>query len=125
MQSLNIKADKKSPSVVFEPYSGLMVIKGKSSLENPERFYEALIKWTEKYAADPAIETTFRMEMEYFNSSSAKSMMKMFRILENIAKSPKKRVSIQWCHDGQDYSMKESGEDFQSMLEIPFEFVQR
>jgi hypothetical protein len=52
-------------------------------------------------------------------------MMKLFRILEGIAKLPKKNVVIQWCHEGHDYSMRESGEDFQSMLDLKFDFTDK
>jgi hypothetical protein len=97
---------------------------GKSSLENPNKFYENVVLWMEKYEKDPAVKTTFRMELDYFNSSSAKHMMKIFRILERINKMPHKQVVIQWCHDGFDHSMQESGEDFQSMLKIDFEFIE-
>lgn len=123
MKSLNIKGDKKSPSIVFEPYSGYLLIKGKSNLENPTKFYEPVIDWVNEYAEDPAIKTTLRIELEYFNSSSAKHIMKLFRILEEINKLPKKSVVVQWCYDGADHSMKESGDDFNSMLKLDFDFV--
>ena len=124
MKSLNIKGDKKSPTVIFEPFSGMLLLKGKSSLENPGKFYEPLLRWIENYAEDPAVKTTFRIEMDYFNSSSAKHMMKIFKILEEIDKMPKKDVVVEWCHDDHDHSMQESGEDFQSMLKLKFNFIE-
>ncbi len=124
MESLKIKGDKKSPEVTLEPYSGLLETKGKSNLENPGKFYDPIINWLIEYSKEPAIKTTFRMEMDYFNSSSAKHLMKIFRILESIAKDPKKQVLVQWCHDGHDLSMRESGEDFSSMLNVDFEFIE-
>lgn len=123
MKSLNIKGDKKSPAITFEPYSGYLLIKGKSNLENPSKYYEPIIDWINEYAEDPAIKTTLRIELEYFNSSSAKHIMKLFRVLEEINKLPKKSVVVEWCYDGADHSMKESGDDFKSMLKLDFDFV--
>jgi len=124
MESLNISGNKKTPEIAFEPFSGLLVIKGKSNLENPSKFYDPVINWLENYAQDPAIKTTFRMEMDYFNSSSAKHLMRVFRVLESIAKNDKKEVIVQWCHDDHDHSMQESGEDYSSMLQLNFEYVE-
>lgn len=123
MESLKIKGDKNSPEVTFEPYSGFLLIKGKSNLENPTKFFEPLLNWVENYSKEPAIKTTFRVEFEYFNSSSAKHIMRIFQYLEHISKLPKKQVVVQWCHDDNDHSMQESGEDFQSMINLNFEFV--
>ena len=123
MISLNVKGDKKSPGIIFEPYSGLLVISGKSSLENPGKFFEPVLKWIEKYVKDAAIKTTFRMEMDYFNSSTAKYLMKIFRILEELNADAKNELIIEWCHDDLDHSMQESGEDYQSMLKLTFRFV--
>jgi len=124
MESLKIKGDKKSPDVTFEPYSGLLVMIGKSALENPGKFYDNINVWLTEYSKHSAIKTTLRMEMDYFNSSSAKHLMKIFRTLEKINSSDKKQVLIQWCYEGGDHSMLESGEDFSSMLKIDFEFVE-
>lgn len=123
MESLNVEAGKKSPGISFEPYSGLLVIKGKSSLENPGKFFDPVMNWLDKYLDEAAVKTTFRMEMDYFNSSTAKYLMKMFRVLEQLDKDEKKEVVVQWCHDSHDHSMQESGEDYSSMLKLRFEYV--
>lgn len=124
MESLNIKGDKKSPDIAFEPYSGLLVMKGKSNLENPGKFYDRILDWINTYSKQSAIKTTFRMEMEYFNSSSAKYLIKIFRLLEEINKGGKKKVSVEWCFEGNDQSMQESGEDFNSMLKLEFKYIE-
>ena len=123
MQSLNIEAQKKSPKVICEPYSGVISMQGRFSLENPGKFFEPILNWVEEYGKNPRPETTFRMQMEYFNSSSSKLMMKAFRILEKIHKENKSKVTIEWYYDEMDGSMQEAGEDFDSMLEISFDYL--
>ena len=124
MESLNIKGDKKSPEITFEPYSGLLKMQGKSNLENPSKFYLDIVEWLEKYSLEAAVKTTFRMEMEYFNSSSAKHLLKVFRILENLKLDTNKQVVVEWCYDGNDHSMLESGEDYSTMVKIDFIFIE-
>ena len=124
MENLNVKAEKKRPSIEFELYSGLLRIAGNSNLENPGKFYDTVINWLESYSFKPAVKTTFKMEMDYFNSSSSKHLMKALRVLEKIQTSGKSDVLIEWHHHEHDGSMLEAGEDFASMLKIPFTYVE-
>ena len=124
MENLHIKAEKKSPSVDFELYSGLLRVGGKSNLENPGSFYDNVINWLESYILKPAVKTTFKMEMEYFNSSSSKHLMRVLRIIERIQVSGKSDVLIEWHHHEHDGSMLEAGEDFASMLKVPFSYIE-
>ena len=123
MESLNIEGGKKNPEVAFEPYSGVFVMTGKSSLENPTKFYDPIVAWLEEYGNKPNPKTTFRMRLEYFNSSSSKLMMKIFRTLENMHKESKTKCTIEWYYDEMDGSMLEAGEDFESMLKIEFKYI--
>ena len=123
MESLRIEGSKKSPEIIFEPYSGVMVMNGRSSLENPTKFFAPVLDWAEKYTIEPTKQTTFRMQMEYFNSSSSKVLMKIFRIMESMHKGGKSNFTIEWYYDELDGSMLEAGEDFQSMLKVNFKYM--
>ena len=124
MENLHIPAEKKSPNVEFELYSGLLKIGGNSNLENPSKFYDQVINWLESYSLKPAVKTTFKMEMEYFNSSSSKHLMRALRILEKIQLSGKSDVLVEWTHHEHDGSMLEAGEDYASMLKMPFSYTE-
>ena len=123
MESLKIEGSKKSPDIVFEPYSGVLIVGGRSSIENPTKFFTPVLDWAEEYSIKPGPKTTFRMQMEYFNSSSSKFLMKIFRVLEAIQKEGKSEVVIEWYYEELDGSMLESGEDFDSMLKLNFEYM--
>lgn len=122
MISLKINGSKKSPNILFEPFSGEFSIKGRSNLENPSKFYESVLRWLNKYVANPAMKTTVNVELEYFNSASSKLLMKSFRILESIHGKDHRKVAINWWYHSSDGSMKEAGEDFKSMLKLNFQF---
>ena len=124
MLSLHIPGTNKSPDVHFEKFSGTLTLSGKSSLENPTKFYEPLLKWMTKYIKTPSEKTTFQMHLEYFNSSSSKHIMKLLRVLENAQNEHRSKIVIEWQYDGDDGSMMEAGEDFQSVLSLDFNFVE-
>ena len=124
MDNLHIPAENKKPAIEFEQFSGSLKIGGRSSIENPGKFYEQVIEWLDAYCQSPAVETTFKMEMEYFNSSSAKHLMKIFRVLEKAHVDGKTNVHVEWHHSEHDDSMMEAGEDYASMLKIPFIYVE-
>ncbi|MEQ8324700.1 MAG: DUF1987 domain-containing protein [Vicingaceae bacterium] len=124
MENLHIHAEKKKPGIAFEKYSGSLKITGNSSIENPDKFYEEVVNWLDEYTIQPAKETVFSMQMEYFNSSSAKHLMRLFRVLERAHADNKTKVLIKWYHNEHDGSMLEAGEDYASMLKVPFTFIE-
>ena len=56
-------------------------------------------------------ELVMDVEMLYFNSSTAKALMNIFRLLETAAQEGVK-VTINWWYHEDDDTMRESGEDF-------------
>jgi hypothetical protein len=56
-----------------------------------------------------------RIELYYFNSSSAKFLFDFFEELEEAAAG--KQISIDWCYRAGDSSMQEAGEDFEEDFE--------
>jgi hypothetical protein len=57
-----------------------------------------------------------RIELYYFNSSSAKFLFDFFEELEEAAEAGK-QISIDWCYRAGDSSMQEAGEDFEEDFE--------
>jgi delta-aminolevulinic acid dehydratase/porphobilinogen synthase len=57
-----------------------------------------------------------RIELYYFNSSSAKFLFDFFEELEEAAEDGK-QVQIDWCYRADDSSMQEAGEDFEEDFE--------
>ncbi|MEC8254262.1 MAG: DUF1987 domain-containing protein, partial [SAR324 cluster bacterium] len=57
-----------------------------------------------------------RIELYYFNSSSAKFLFDFFEDLEEAAEDGK-QIQIDWCYRADDSSMQEAGEDFEEDFE--------
>ena len=65
-------------------------------------------------------------ELLYFNSSSAKVLMRIFDMFEEFAKSNGHSISVIWRVDEEDDNMRELGEEFAEDIEnIKFEIVNK
>jgi hypothetical protein len=110
MENLQIEATKYTPAILLNGKAGLFEIKGKSYPENTFEFYRPVMAWIEHYFQNPKEETTLKMEIIYFNSSSSKLFFDLFDLLEeNRSRSC---IRIEWIYDAENESALEAGEDF-------------
>ena len=119
MEKLLLEPGPKTPHILLDD-SGYMELKGKSIPENSVEFYKPVFDWLDKYATSPKPTTKVLVELEYFNTSSSKCILDVFRKLEAIHKSGKSAVSISWLYDEEDEDMMETGEDYQTIVKVPF-----
>lgn len=122
MQSLYLPKKNKTPEVNFDPEKGVFEILGRSIPENSVDFYKPLLEWLDMYALEPNGITRFTVKLEYFNTSSSKCLIDIFRKLENLYLQDRD-VIIFWYYEVEDEDMKESGEDFKDILKVPIEMV--
>ena len=86
MKDFVLEETIKTPKIVFKSKSGLFEISGKSIPENSAQFFDPVIKWIEEYITDPAPNTTLIIKLEYFNTSSSKYIVEIFRKFEILFK---------------------------------------
>ncbi|MDG5800107.1 DUF1987 domain-containing protein [Marinilabiliaceae bacterium ANBcel2] len=119
METIIREGSPKTPYVMLDGEKGLIEIKGRSIPENSVEFYKPLIDWLDTYGEDPKDTTTVNVQLEYFNTSSSKCILDIFKKLELIYKKGTK-VQINWYYEEDDEDMFEAGEDYQSIINIPF-----
>src|SRR4051812_1036829 len=122
MSALILEATEFTPKVVLDPGSNKYEISGESRPENSGKFYEPIIAWMEQNLPSAKGGITFEFKFEYFNSSSAKYVLDILKQLNNC-NSGGNSVKIKWSYDSLDEDMKESGEEFSKLIEVPFEFI--
>jgi hypothetical protein len=122
MTSINIEGSPKTPTVNFNNESGVLSIKGRSIPENSIEFYKPLIDWIDNYSAKPLDKTTVNIQLEYFNTSSSKCILDVFKKLENINKVGKD-IIVNWYYESDDEDMLEAGEDYQAIIDLPFKMI--
>ncbi len=124
MEKLIIEGEKKTPYISFDPENRQLHFEGRSIPEDTVRFYEPIMKWIEKYIeSDERTETTdLHINLEYFNTSTSRYLFGIFKLLEpyHTKGNP---IMIHWYYEKDDFEMLESGEDYASILKIPFKMV--
>jgi len=102
---------------------GNIKIKGRSIHENVADFYQAALTWADEYVNDPPDTTFVDIQLEYFNSSSAKYIIQLLQRLRLVVLKNKK-FYINWFYENGDEDILERGEYFSSVLDIPFNFIE-
>lgn len=126
LESINIRARNIYPSVRLDKEKSIFELSGRSLPEDVDVFYIPVIEWIQKYIEMPNDYTEFVFKFDYYNSSTARKIIDILLILEQIKKKfPEKDVKIIWYYDEGDEVMKDNGEDFQNVIKIPFELRTR
>lgn len=123
MESLSIEGTAKTPTIKFDADLGLIEIKGRSIPENSIEFYKPLVDWLDKYSKMAKPLTKVNVQLEYFNTSSSKCILDVFKKLEGIHKS-NNEVIINWYYEEDDEDMLEAGEDYESIIRVPFKMIE-
>ena len=123
MDNISKEGTAKTPSVEFDAQSDKLEIKGRSIPENSIEFYKPLIDWIDEYSKLPQESTEVVIQLEYFNTSSSKCILDVFKKLEAI-RANGSNVGVNWHYEKDDEDMLEAGEDYQAIINIPFKMIE-
>lgn len=84
-ESLKRTASAKTPKIEMSSFTGEILISGRSIPENAASVFEPVLKWIEGYKKDPKKVTNLRLNLEYFNTSSALWISKIVKSLSLIS----------------------------------------
>jgi hypothetical protein len=120
MDNLIIEPGIKTPHIILDSQRGNMEIKGKSIPENSIEFFKPVYEWIDAYVLQPLPQTLVVIQLEYFNTSSSKCLLDVFRKLEALHQSGKSSVSVKWLYEEDDEDIMEAGDDYQTIVKLPF-----
>lgn len=123
MEAIVLEGTPKTPKVSFDPERGTLLLKGRSIPENSMEFYRPLVDWLDSYAASPKGKTVCDIQLEYFNTSSSKCLLDLFKKMEQMS-SNGSEIVINWYYEEDDEDMLEAGEDYQSIINVPFKMIE-
>ena len=121
MEELRINPTKNTPEIILSP-QGIIRIKGRSIHENVTDFFEPIEDWISEYITVPADITSVDMNLEYFNSASAKVFIHILQKVTYVTLKHKKFV-FNWYYEDGDDDILERGEYFASVLDVRFNFI--
>ena len=104
MENFYLESSSKTPELKFEADTGRFLIEGRSIPENSIEYYKPLFEWLDYYAQNPKPETILDVKLEYFNTSSSKCLVEIFRKLERMQDNGNK-VLINWYYEEDDEDM--------------------
>ena len=117
MENLSIKQTERSPKVVFDYANHELEISGESYPENNDEFYRPIFESLQSYlSVSNNDKLNFKFKMVYFNSSSARMLMKLFELLDETAENGRE-ISIEWYYREEDDTMEEFGRDYSEDIE--------
>ena len=134
MQELHISPTSTSPEVHFSPEENIFLIRGISTPEDVRALYYPVIEWIKNYINELLIAKLknknakgeaplkFKIDLEYFNSSSAKFLYDIFMELQRLIPADVPFL-VEWVYEKEDLDLKEAGSDIASLAGMEFIFV--
>ena len=132
MDSLVIDKTISTPKIIFDYSQKLFELEGCSRPEDVRTFFAPVIKWLNEFEASIEPEMVkyhksspivFKFKFDYFNSSSAKFILDILVLINNIH-SAGLNIRIDWCYEADDDDMKEVGEELSDVVDFPFKYVE-
>lgn len=123
MENLKLEGSAKTPSVTFNAETGVLELQGRSIPENSVEFYKPINEWIVAYGKSPKANTTVDVKLEYFNTSSSKCILDLFKQLEGL-NSNGTEVHVNWYFEEDDEDMEEAGEDYEAIISLPFKMIE-
>ena len=120
MEDLKLEGSAKTPFVEFNS-KGELLLKGRSIPENSIEFYKPIIEWIDNYGQSVNETTVLSVQLEYFNTSSSKCILDVFKKLETLSGT---EVSVKWYYEEDDEDMLEAGEDYEAIIDLDFEMIE-
>jgi hypothetical protein len=121
MEELRISPSKNTPEIILNP-EGIIKIRGRSIHENVAAFFSPVEDWISGYINVPADVTCVDINLEYFNSASAKVFIHILQKITYVTLKHKKFI-FNWYYEDGDEDILERGEYFASVLDVPFTFI--
>ncbi|PID92554.1 MAG: nuclear pore complex subunit [Bacteroidetes bacterium] len=128
MEKLVIEATPNTPGIVLDPVEGKFSFSGESRPENVRKFYLPVLEWLESYTAElkasdkPAKGMEFHFSFEYFNSTSSKFILDIFKLISQLNEAGLE-PGVHWYYEEDDEDMLEVGEEMSRMSKLPFSFI--
>jgi len=122
MESLFIESSEDTPKVNLNADTGIFLIAERSLPENAFEFYQPILKWLNQYSESPQDETIVNFKLDYFTTSSAKQIIKIFLSLEEI--NSVSLVQVNWYYKKEDVDMYAIGLKYSKLVNVKFKLIE-
>lgn len=121
-KAINIVATAVTPGVYFNAENNVLEISGRSIPLNPEKFWSPVMSWFIRNSYQNQ-EISISLNFDYLNSGSQKFLVSLLKLLkESKDKGVLSENRIIWNYQDYDEDMRETGQDFEFVSGLKFEF---
>ena len=124
MQDIYLAPERDKPEVDFKFSQHHLTLRGESFPENALAFYGPITSALMEYlGGTQGQDIRVDIELRYFNSSSTKILLNLFRMLDQ-ASSNRNVVHLNWYHDAEDDTVLDFGNDVaQDFITLKYQAV--
>ena len=122
MDAIKIEGTSQTPKVILDKDNNQIEISGHSLPENVQIFYTPILEWIDKYLEDPNPKTEVVFKMDYYNTASSKMIFEILKKFDKLH-TQGSETEIHWYYSEDDEDMEEAGEDYSSIVEVPFKLI--
>jgi hypothetical protein len=134
MNVLETIGDEINPTIYLNHLESKFSITGESRPENPLKYYESTFKWFNEYfnyinilndveGSKKEVRKTLKIDLDYFNSTSAKVLFDLFVLLKKVGEEKfKVHFEIAWYYHAEDIDLLEAGKEMEAMCGLKFNY---
>lgn len=121
MKRLEIAETNNTPHIVMDAAENVCIVEGKSFPEDSKEFYRPVIDWMDELIAAKPQAFTIEFNLFYLSSSSIISVKQLLLKVVDLESNGTK-INVIWNYDEDDDDIKKTGEDYQKLTKINFDF---
>ena len=120
VDSLKLAGTEDTPEIDFDTTTGVFKVTGRALPEDAHEFFKPIEDWLQEYVESPLDSTIVEMRIDYFNSAATRYIFNLLMCFEDIVEAGKD-AKIIWYYKEEDDMIESKGEEFESILDVPFE----
>ncbi len=118
MDNLIIEEEHDAPYISLDASTKVLDFIGKSYMEDAASFYTPILEWLQQYLKENKSGTTLNLDLQYFNSTTSKYLLK---ILFMFSQNNHSDLKVCWFYHKDDELIRERGRELQIMVGMEFE----
>lgn len=119
---MNIEGTEQTPKVILDKENNKFEISGSSFPTKTKEFYARIHAWIDNYVKEPNDKTEFVFKLDYYDTSSSKMIYELLIKLDKLLDADCE-AKVNWLYAEDDVDMREDGEDYSSIVKVPFVFT--
>ncbi|MFN8206784.1 MAG: SiaC family regulatory phosphoprotein [Bacteroidales bacterium] len=123
MKMFHIESSQNSPDVRIDGQDGIMEISGNSTFERPNDFYRQVARWVHAFHKDAKEIQTVNVKFSELDKASIRWMMFLLKEVEKISSDRNNMVVVNWYYNGNNESVRSTGENCKSQVKLPFNLI--